>query len=75
MEGARIEVWEGRKCLLSVEGWTVPRGAILRECYETEKEIIVCGWPRQDDEDHNCELMGCSSLGHVLYRISKKDLC
>lgn len=44
---------------------------ILRECYETETEIIVLGYPG-DDESHNCDEMGCSSVSHVLYRFWKR---
>lgn len=56
---------------LCVSGWTIPKGAILRECYETDTEIVVCGMPRNDDESHNCDEMGCSSVSHVLYRFRK----
>lgn len=50
---------------------TIPDGAQFRECYETEKEIIVLGLPEQDDENHNCDEMGCSTGSHVLYRFKK----
>ena len=32
-------------------------------------EIMIIGWPQDgDDENHNCDQMGCSSIEHVLYR-------
>ena len=54
----------------------IPRGARLIEAYETEREIIVLGEPPDDEhkpeeEQHNCDAMGCGSLSHVLYRFEK----
>jgi len=49
----------------------IPAGAMLSECYVTEKEVIVCGDP--DDKCHNCDQMGCSTLSHVIHRFDKKD--
>jgi hypothetical protein len=60
-----------------VEKDVIPDGARLVEAYETPKEIIICGYPpvetddTPDDKRHNCDEMGCTSLSHVLYRISK----
>jgi hypothetical protein len=31
-------------------------------------EIVITGSPISDDENHNCDMMGCSSISHVLYR-------
>ena len=32
-------------------------------------EIMIIGQPEDsDDESHNCDQMGCSSIEHVLYR-------
>ena len=42
--------------------------AMPRECYETRTEIIVLGIP---DDDHNCDKMGCATIGHVRYRFKK----
>ncbi len=56
---------------LCVSGWRIPVGAILRECYETETEIVVCGPIEANDVLHNCDEMGCSSVSHVLYRFKK----
>ena len=70
-ESLRIEVWNGAGRLLSIPLYTIPKGAQFRECYETQREIIVCGWPEMDDESHDCDAMGCSTLNHVLYRFRK----
>lgn len=69
----RIEVWDENKLMLCIEGWQVPEGTTLRECYETEDEIIVCGFPKENDENHNCDMMGCSTVNHVLYRFKIED--
>lgn len=56
---------------ISVLRSAIPKGAKLVEAYETEKEIIICGEPEENDESHNCDQMGCSSVSHVLYRFKK----
>jgi hypothetical protein len=38
--------------------------------FVSEKEIVVCGIPDSDDEEHNCDAMGCSSTSHVIFRKS-----
>lgn len=47
----------------------IPKGAKLVEAYLTPREVIVMGWPGEDDETHNCDAMGCGTLSHVLYRL------
>lgn len=49
----------------------IPDGAQIRECYETEHEIVVLGKPSTDDKSHSCDEMGCSTVSHVLYRFPK----
>ena len=68
----RIEIWDDGFLKLCVTGWAIPPNAILRECYETDTEIVVCGQPKPNDASHNCDEMGCSSVSHVLYRFPKK---
>ena len=34
----------------------------------SDKEIVITGAPNEDDETHNCNVMGCSSVAHVLFR-------
>lgn len=31
-------------------------------------EIIITGCPEEDDENHNCDEMGCGSLEHIIFR-------
>lgn len=31
-------------------------------------EILILGTPQQDDEKHNCDFAGCSSVMDVLFR-------
>jgi hypothetical protein len=56
---------------ISIPQRLIPIGAKLVECYETDFQIIVCGEPKDNDESHNCDHMGCSTLNHVLYRFNK----
>ena len=66
--GNDLEEW----CEICVRKDHVPNGARLVEAYVTTREIIVMGWPSQndDDESHNCDAMGCGSVGsHVIYRV------
>lgn len=37
-------------------------------CYLQNGELILLGYPRGEDEDHNCDAMGCSSVSHVVER-------
>lgn len=36
--------------------------------FVSENEIVVTGTPHEDDDNHNCDVMGCSSVSHVIYR-------
>jgi hypothetical protein len=40
----------------------------LGTAYRTKTELIVVGEPESDEEGHNCDAMGCSSVSHVVYR-------
>jgi hypothetical protein len=37
------------------------------EVFETRTELVITGDPG-DDEDHNCDFMGCTTVSHVLFR-------
>jgi hypothetical protein len=72
MEGASI---------ISIQNRYIPEGSELVEAYETEKEIIVCGQPEDEPEEHddswyetahNCDQMGCGTWSHVIYRFDKQ---
>ncbi len=56
-------------CEIRVRKDWIPKGARLVEAYLTEREVIICGSPKEDDESHNCDAMGCTTLSHVLYRL------
>jgi hypothetical protein len=72
MSESRIEVWDGNKRLMVTMGHEIPKGATFREAYSVDcgdhMEFIICGHP--ETENHNCDMMGCSSVSHVLYRCS-----
>lgn len=46
----------------------VPTGARLVEAWEFDGELIVTGCPSCDDDSHNCDEMGCTSVSHVILR-------
>ena len=52
-------------------GEDVPDGYCFVEAYTNGKEIVIPGEPDEDD-NHDCDLMGCSTFGHVAYRIQLK---
>lgn len=52
----------------------IPDGCHLVECYETEKNYVVIGNPEPNDEAHNCDFMGCSTLSHVIARFPKRPI-
>lgn len=41
---------------------------VLGEAIITKHELLIIGQPVPDDESHNCDAMGCSSVSHVLER-------
>lgn len=48
----------------------IPKGFEEREdatVYMSYQEIVVTGTPN-DEEKHNCDHMGCSSMEHVIFR-------
>ena len=60
-------------CEIRVRKDLIPKGSVLVEAYLTEHEIIVMGSPEEDDEDHNCDALGCGTLQHVLHRLPLKQ--
>ncbi len=40
--------------------------------YSNGHEVIILGMPAEDS-DHNCDVMGCSSVDHVIYRGPLKE--
>lgn len=40
---------------------------------ELTNEIIVTGMPDEEDETHNCDVMGCTSVNHVIFRGEYKE--
>lgn len=42
---------------------------VIGEAILTKTEFMVLGQPDHDDESHNCDAMGCSSVSHVLVRL------
>lgn len=58
---------------ISVSASTIPKGAKLVECYETEHEYVICGEVSDDDESHNCDEMGCGTFSHVIARFVKEQ--
>lgn len=61
--GNDLEEW----CEIRVRKDLIPQSSILVEAYLTKNEIVVIGEPKEDD-DHNCDVMGCGTLSHVIYR-------
>lgn len=40
------------------------------QVYVSDDQVVITGIPNEDDEEHNCDVMGCSSVNHVLYRFA-----
>ena len=64
--------WLDEHQTIIVEKRFIPKGAKLVEAYETDTEIVVLGFPDENDETHNCDAMGCSTFSHVMYRFRKE---
>jgi hypothetical protein len=59
-------IFERRFKYMIPEGFKEIEG--VTNVYLSENQIVVVGIPDEDDEDHNCDYMGCGSLTHVLFR-------
>jgi hypothetical protein len=35
---------------------------------KSNNQLLILGTPKEDDENHNCDAMGCNSVEHVLFR-------
>lgn len=41
----------------------------VREIYIRDDDIVIIGQPADsEDDNHNCDVMGCSSMEHILLR-------
>jgi len=69
MSETTFEIKKDGKTLVHILLWNFPENAQMRECYETENEIVILGEPL--DDDHDCDLMGCSTCFHVRYRFPR----
>lgn len=63
-----LQIVRAGRVIVHVPLWNHP-DAQIRECYETDTEVVVVGEPV--DEGHDCDAMGCSSCFHVRYRFRK----
>ena len=62
--------------IIKVEKSSIPQGAVLIEAYETDKEYLIVGQPKNEEglpEEgrHNCDEMGCGCC-HIIRRFSKE---
>lgn len=48
------------------EGWI---GLEIDGVYVKDNQLVIFGSP-EENSDHNCDAMGCSSINHVLVRCS-----
>ncbi len=39
-----------------------------QEVFVGKGQVIVIGCPEEDDEEHNCDVMGCGSVEHIIFR-------
>lgn len=72
----RMEEDRERYEIIKVEKSTIPQGAVLIEAYETDKEYLIVGQPKNEEglpEEgrHNCDEMGCGCC-HIIRRFSKE---
>lgn len=47
--------------------WTKVDGLIAEVWFSPDGAIVITGLPRLEDEQHNCDAMGCG-MDHVLFR-------
>jgi len=44
---------------------------IIEEALLADEGLIIIGSPNDEDENHNCDRAGCSSVSHVVYRFGE----
>jgi len=48
---------------------SAPEGYRKIEAYTNGKELIALEWPVMNDENHDCDKLGCATFSHVKYRV------
>lgn len=41
----------------------------VESVYMSDREIVITGTPDDNDDSHDCDALGCSSVNHVLIRV------
>jgi hypothetical protein len=62
-----------QRCWYDAKG--IPEGYSRVQVYTNGAVVVVCGAPDSDDESHDCDEMGCGSVGpHVLHFVGLAGL-
>ena len=69
---AQIKSKKGSSSYMRAKDY-IPDGYRKIEAYTNGREIVALEWPEDDDENHNCDCLGCSGLDHVKYRVAIPD--
>ncbi len=75
MARLRADLADAKRALALETAWAdvqnrlrvIPDDFVPIAAYTNEQEIVVLGDPR--GEAHNCDIMGCGVLGHVVARV------
>ncbi len=65
---SNIEREEAEYQTIRVRKDCIPKGAQLVEAYVCAGALLLLGNVAENDEEHNCDMMGCSTLSHVIHR-------
>ena len=75
--GHLISIKEEKEMYSDYEPLRIPNGyrelKNIDSVFISDGKIVITGWPDEDDESHNCDAMGCSSVSHVIFRADYAD--
>jgi TATA-box binding protein (TBP) (component of TFIID and TFIIIB) len=75
--GHLISIKEEKEMYSDYEPLRIPNGyrelKNIDSVFISDGKIVITGWPDEDDESHNCDAMGCSSVSHVIFRADYTD--
>lgn len=63
-----LDSFKDSRCYIKED--RLPKGFFKLDAYTDGNQIVLCGPLAMEDEEHNCDQMGCGSFNHVLYRYS-----
>lgn len=59
--------------VISMPKYLIPAGWKLAEAYHKDGKLVICGEPDPNGR-HDCDMMGCTTMNHVIWRGTYAEL-